>query len=371
MKKISVDVEKINYLYRKGISERKIAETMNVSRSTIRNRVYNLHYNIGDKRRFTLNKRFFQQPNNINSYWAGFLAADGCVHYNNLSLEIHKKDIKHLQKLCSVLCFNGTINERKTRETASVHIINDYIVEDLLKNFNITPRKAKTLIPPNISKEENIRSFIRGYIDGDGSYSPKYNNMTARGTKEVLQWIKNCLNNFGTINTQTTILYDTGSFKLQIQGKNKYTNTIKWLFKNAYDFTILDRKYELVKNLVKINKLNVEWIEQKDYNLIRENIINERIKGRKKKDIAKENDVSIVFVSNVLKQNNMNHLDKNRLSRNDVENIINDLKEYTFYEVAEKYGVNVSTICEVDAGRTRISKEVKEKMKNDRSSNEG
>ena len=160
MKHLNVDIEQIIDFHNKGLSERKISQIMGISRSTIRNRIYDKHYNCGDKKRYDVDENFFETPDPINSYWAGFLAADGCVHNNMVSLEIHKKDERHLKKLCFLMKYNGVIGKRKNREMVSVGIVSGKIIFDLQCNFNIVPKKAKILNPPNIKGEDNIRSFI-------------------------------------------------------------------------------------------------------------------------------------------------------------------------------------------------------------------
>lgn len=345
--KLDIDVEKIKKLYEEGLSERAIAKKLKVSRSTIHNRIYDIHYNYGNRKRFTLDENFFDLPNDINSYWAGFLAADGCIHRNCVSLEIHNKDEKHLHKIRSLLNYNGDVSRRKNKDLVNLSITSNKIVETLEKNFNIIPKKAKVLESPNIYQEHCIRSFIRGYIDGDGCYSPKYNLISIRGTNNMLEWIKSNLNQFADINTKSSVLYDYGSYRFQIRGKIKYNKAIKWLFKNANNFTVLDRKYQLLESVGPINMLCLNVIEIKDYNKIRQNIIKERKDGKTKKEISNNNGVSVQFITNVLKDNNINYIDKRRLSDEEKLCIIKELCNNSFKEVSRLHNVNISTIYEI------------------------
>lgn len=52
------------------------------------------------------NDNFFEIPNLINSYWAGFLAADGNIKTNKkeVSLQISDKDFEHIK------CFSESLN---------------------------------------------------------------------------------------------------------------------------------------------------------------------------------------------------------------------------------------------------------------------
>jgi uncharacterized protein (DUF433 family) len=311
---------------------------------------------------------FFHIPNDINCYWAGFLAADGCVS-RSLVLEIHEKDEFHLKKMSYCLGHNGTIYHRKNRDMVSIGITSEEILTDLRNNFSIVQNKVKILQPPNITDENNIRSFIRGYIDGDGCYCSKYNLISVRGTEQMLNWIKDCLNKFADLKTKTTVLYDWGSYKLQIRGPKKYSSSLLWLFKNANNLTVLDRKYEIVKPIVgEIGHIDFIPIEPKSYNNIKSKVIIERKNGMTKKEIALKYDVSKDFVSEVLKQNNMNYLDKRRLSDREVADILKELENgATLKAIATKFGINKSTVCEIDAGATRKSLELKEKRNGKRS----
>ena len=49
------------------------------------------------------NETFFEKPSRVNSYWAGFIAADGCVYRNTLKITLSKKDKAHLEALSSQL----------------------------------------------------------------------------------------------------------------------------------------------------------------------------------------------------------------------------------------------------------------------------
>jgi transposase len=347
MKTINLDLDKILKLHRNGISERQIAKQFNVSRSTIHNRINGLHYNSGNKKRFTVDEEFFDEINDLNSYWAGFIAADGNIFKNNLRIEIHTKDKNHLDKFRACIKFNGNIHDRKSRDTVSLGIISDNIVNSLKNNFNIVPCKSMILTPPKLLKETYIRNFVRGYIDGDGCYSNKYNLLSIRGTKNVLLWIKECFNKYANLNTKANVLYDYGSYKLQIRGVKKYTKIVAWLFKNSANLTVLSRKYNLVKHIVgEIINYNIE-VKVKDYKKIEQNIVTDRQANMSKAEIAKRQQVSISHIINVLKKHNIDYYDKKRLTLDEVKQIRGMLQEYSYTTIANEFGVSKGTIYEI------------------------
>lgn len=140
-------------------------------------------------RKYSANTEFFSEPNIVNSYWAGFIAADGCVSStrNRLSIGLAKKDAGQLDLLCLGLDYTGGVKIYDDR--ASLSISSRQIILDLASNFSITPRKSTTLKPPKIEREDLVKAFISGLIDGDGSIGIRP-NITIYGTKQILEWIR-------------------------------------------------------------------------------------------------------------------------------------------------------------------------------------
>ena len=139
----------------------------------------------------TKNIRYFKTiDSNTKAYFAGFIAADGAIVKNELTISIHKKDIQILQKLKEELESPNqiiTLNKKNT-DMVRFTVGNKMLKQDLL-NLGITSRKTFTLqnIIEKIPSEHKI-SFILGYFDGDGSFSFKgrKGQFSIRGTKELL-----------------------------------------------------------------------------------------------------------------------------------------------------------------------------------------
>jgi hypothetical protein len=136
-------------------------------------------------KKYTQDEDFWAIPNLINSYWAGFSAADASIQVRNkknftYKLEIQQSDMEHLQKLASDSKFMGKIllSKRPERNSTTVRICVNSTkwAEDLKNNFNIIPNKTRRLEPPNDLSKENLLSWLIGYIDGDGTIH--YNKTT-------------------------------------------------------------------------------------------------------------------------------------------------------------------------------------------------
>lgn len=144
------------------------------------------------------NHDYFSKPNAENSYWAGFIAADGCiVEGRRLQVSINRNDLGHLSRLHASLGLDSKITNG-IDNTVKLSVPSTRMTMDLAANFNIGPRKSLTLKPPTNLGVKNARAFMAGYIDGDGCFrygaqsktgSWKYLILEVVGTEELLTWM--------------------------------------------------------------------------------------------------------------------------------------------------------------------------------------
>lgn len=141
--------------------------------------------------------KFFDKKNNVSLYWAGFIAADGCIHKtkNSVSVRLRENDLQHLEKFQDVACHTGVIHKLSKRKQVlfTIHGAHQWI-DNLEKHYNIIAKKSLILQPPNGLSDYEALSYIVGYIDGDGCLSSKgvtsgYSIQIA-GTEKMLLWIK-------------------------------------------------------------------------------------------------------------------------------------------------------------------------------------
>ncbi len=155
------------------------------------------------RKQYQVNYDYFSVPNLENSYWAGFIAADGNIGdpKDRVRIKLAASDVDHLEtfKECcgATNPIKDVYNGPKRYVALEICGVSQW-KEDLQDNFCITPRKSLTLQPPiNLSRGESL-AFITGYLDGDGClYTEKPPTGHLRlgiqvtGTHEVLRWIKN------------------------------------------------------------------------------------------------------------------------------------------------------------------------------------
>lgn len=178
---------------------------------------------------------FFSKPNLINSYWAGFIAADGCVNdlsnrKNILQIAVHPKDVSLITRFKKDIKYTGNVKfyRNKTTNLVQIRITSDKICEDLKKNFNITPRKSLTLRPPKGLTKQQARAYLVGYIDGDGCISIDKKNkvrLDILGTNKNLMWFCKILN----INTKYIYKRKSENVYRLVLTCNLATKVIKYL----------------------------------------------------------------------------------------------------------------------------------------------
>lgn len=257
---------------------------------------------------YTANRNFFKQPNMINSYWSGFIAADGCIDdfdpaCKSLKIDLQIADEGHLQRFIDDTKYNGNIKYPSRGGSALVRVscAQQWFV-DLESNFSITPRKSKKplektksdetmLQPPDLSETSCKLAYIKGLIDGDGSIYISHSKsrmwlvIKIVGSLSVLTWLKQTLDDvldLGSVAsvkpTSTVYGYSLGTKKAETLCKvllplntpalyRKWVIAAAWLVKdteviNAYMSNKSERgkSHHAVLNILKIRK-----IEPQDY----------------------------------------------------------------------------------------------------------
>lgn len=245
--------------------------------------------NSAKKREFEVNDTFFHIPNKLNSYYAGFIAADGNIRKdteNVLTISLASKDKEALTTFIDYLQSNynvkdGIFNSRYPYSYLSITSID--ICQDLRYNFNITPQKSFTLVPPNLDDKDLIDSYIVGLIDGDGCIGITGSRfyISLMGTLEIITWVKYRFEEIlGKDISNPFHISDKNSYTLRISDKNarilyNYYNNIdvpklrrKWKFGTLEEHKSRKRdetKYKLIlqyslqgmNNLQIANELNI------------------------------------------------------------------------------------------------------------------
>lgn len=240
-------------LYNSGMCCREIAKKLYVSKTCINYRIKKY----GKIRSLTLAKRnsdinhsFFSKFTSESCYWAGFIAADGCIRNGKqIAINLSNIDENHLKKFSKIINYKKSIKTKNN--TSSLFFGSKELITNINKNFNIVPKKSLILEPPMNIPKKLIYHFIRGYIDGDGSYFYDKTKIILEilGTYKMLSWIKknfekNCKIGNPSIIKRNKIYY------LKYAGNKQVPNILKWLFRNYNKNLVLDRKYNKIKKFL-------------------------------------------------------------------------------------------------------------------------
>jgi len=171
----------------------------------------------------SLHEHFFSKPNLLSCYWAGFIAADGCVvttPRRELRLGINKRDELHLARFKMDVGYDGPIRKcQKNIKALTICAIDQWVL-DLRENFSITPKKTKTLLPPSLVGDLAL-SFSVGVIDGDGCWNISKNGLAliVTGTESVLLWLKDRWELGGANTGQCSPRPIKGCWRLSVNGR--------------------------------------------------------------------------------------------------------------------------------------------------------
>jgi hypothetical protein len=259
--KKNVGIELLKSLYSQYQSAARVAQVVGTSPDYVAYTLRDLGV-LNSRVRYTCSDDFFSNNTPESFYWAGFIAADGCVKlgnkkYKQLSIGLASTDVGHLRKFKEAVQFSGPVHEYADCVTprCEVLISSDRMFDDLAR-FNIVPRKSLTLtFPAWLVQHDLVHHFMRGYNDGDGSFFVQQlkggrtvNQLMfgLRGTKEFLTTYRDILENkCGFDHNDKKPRANSGIYSLEYGGNRKVLKIRDFLYGDVGNNMVLDRKYDL------------------------------------------------------------------------------------------------------------------------------
>ena len=256
--KKEVDNNKLIDSYIKHQSVRKTAKDFDISHETARYKLKKLGV-LNKPIIYNWNDNYFSKDNADVYYWAGFIAADGCVKlnskkYKQLSIGLSRKDHEHLEKFKKAIEFTGQIYKIAGNYDSSQIAISSGKLFDDLARFNIVPRKSLIYTFPKwLIDHPLVNHFMRGYNDGDGSFyisKKKDRNIdqlyfSLRGTKEFLCIFNEILEDKCKFKKHKEPRLNSGIYCLEFGGNIKVRKIRDFLYKNSAPEIRLERKYNI------------------------------------------------------------------------------------------------------------------------------
>lgn len=203
-------------------------------------------------RKYTFNINKFKNDSHDKYYWLGFIAADGAVVKNTLTIELNSIDENHLK------LFNDFSENTKkvTKRVNNLNVecartqINSFELIEYLKEYNIVQNKSSIYtIPENKIPSKYIMDFIRGLIDGDGYIRINNHQQISlsfcSGSQKCVEQVKKILG----VDNKTKI--DKKTYSFQVTGNIKAKKILDNIYQTSNDKNRLDRKYCIYRSLIK------------------------------------------------------------------------------------------------------------------------
>ena len=171
-----------------------------------------------NKKKLSNERAFKVIDSEEKSYWLGYFSADGCMTTDNngtYRISLTSIDLSIIRGFMAFLGSNHKIGENKLNKNTAytVTFCSKVMFNDLLE-LGVKPNKTINLEPPTI-KENLVRHYIRGYIDGDGSVcivkeksGKSVFNISVVGRESVIHWITKHLGEFCELKS-------TGNYKFK------------------------------------------------------------------------------------------------------------------------------------------------------------
>lgn len=202
----------------------------------------------------------FDEYSEESCYWAGFLAADGCVdNKNRVRLMLKYEDINHLEKFRGFLQSQHKIASNTDKyNRASLELTSKELCEALEINFNIVPLKSLVLEFPTQVPDEMLKHYIRGYFDGDGSACESFSNRNSL-TKSFYATFSSGSSSFSVylfnyLANKLSLGGTLQDFRPEVEKHQLKYNTndaktlLEWMYSGACVY--LDRKHEIYNRVV-------------------------------------------------------------------------------------------------------------------------
>ena len=265
-----------------GISLTKMSKKYEIGRWTLTDRFKKFGIDIVNRQnelKFD-NTVFDSIDSEEKAYWLGFIYADGYIAFqkegekSNYDFELSLKgtDKEHLEKFNKFMKHKDKnhvkLGKTKCGETICERcrwIISNKHLWETLNSYGCTPRKSLTLQFPSkeIFKDISlIKDFIRGYFDGDGSFSRSLHrtivspHIQILGTPEFLDKIEEYSNIYGRRGKDKRWKNNTEYIEFHLKESIEFIN---YIYNNCNIY--LDRKYKLYQFFKQGSRSLQEWNE--------------------------------------------------------------------------------------------------------------
>lgn len=198
------------------------------------------------------------------AYWLGFIAADGCIITDHgksiVSIRLKEADREHLELFKTHIgsvkpLYFGSTSAFGGRFNSYEVVVSSRQMVAALATHGIHPRKSLTHEWPDFLEGDLLRHYVRGYFDGDGSFSAKEGDPISYRASFVgnRQFLEGCraylLAECGPSKPQVRLLRKDGKIHaLSYGGRLKVQRFARFLYGDATVW--LPRKREKIAHLL-------------------------------------------------------------------------------------------------------------------------
>ncbi|MEG0775628.1 LAGLIDADG family homing endonuclease [Clostridium sp.] len=180
----------------------------------------------------SVDQNFFDVINSKSAYYLGFLAADGTVSSsrNSIKIGLSSVDREWLEKYRRDLVIEREVLDYQTQQGFNVSEVcfSSAKIKQELAKYDIVPRKTYEEISMKNIPDEFKVDYIRGFFDGDGSFS--WNKNTKQGMVKITSHKENILKEIQKLFPKGKIYYfekrDIYSFELSTIPSINFLETI-------------------------------------------------------------------------------------------------------------------------------------------------
>lgn len=250
-------------LYQEGQSAGAIARQLGISVPTVTKHLRAAGVELRSPseacRRYPLDEHAFDAiKTEAQSYWLGFITADGGVNDRfELRLNLQLRDKAHLERLRDFLGTTLAVREKyrvedqpNSRDLCYLSVRSVPLCESLARH-GVVPRKSKVLQWPSTVSDALVHHYLRGYFDGNGTYchasSSSQLQWRVAGSRPFLSGAQKTMMRLQNL-SQTKLCdhHRTEQVAYLVYGGNRQiSKIIDWLYSDATIF--LERKLEIPK----------------------------------------------------------------------------------------------------------------------------
>ncbi len=221
-------------------SQRQIAKILAIGKTTVNKWSREIGHVF---KKHSVDADYFDEWSSKIAYILGYIFADGSIAwdedkgYYSLTITASEKDKDHLEEIRNILQSTKPLLYGESTKSFRLIVNNKQLCRRLI-NLGVLPKKSLIIkFPLNIPRQ-NLKDFIRGYVDGDGSLrycnrkrSPYFEIKICSGSKDFIIVLEEKIYSRQNIRSRITL-----------QGKNCYLlryscarglKLAKWLYQDV------------------------------------------------------------------------------------------------------------------------------------------